>query len=284
MKIKLLNTLSLLFLLISVSINAQKIKGSKNVTKEKRTVNSFTSLEIQDDFEVHLSKGNTEKVEVETDDNIQDFVEVKIKDNTLSIYLTKEIIRKKKLNIYITSSDNLNTINTFDKSSLYADTQLQFDSLVINTSDKSKVEMDVESNYLRINGSDNSNLKMTISCDSIVDVRLENSSKLKANINTEKLAYTGSNNSVMIVEGTTTSLSIDTIDDSTFEGHSFISDEATLTTDGTSDVYINTKETLTISAKDKSEIYIFENPTINLEQFSDKAILRKKEKMSLIRL
>jgi hypothetical protein len=284
MKLKLLKTLPLLLLMISVSINAQKIKGSKNVTTEKRDIDNYTTLEIQDDFNVYLSEGKSQELKVETDDNIQDFVEIKTKNNTLSIYLTKEISRKKKLNIYITSTENLNTINTFDKSNLYADSQLQLDSLVINTSDRSKVEMDIKSNYLQINGSDNSNLKMTISSDSIVDVRLENSSKLKANITTKELTFTGSNNSVLIAEGTTTFIEINTVDDSTFEGHAFISDEATISSDGTSDVYINAKETLTISAKDKSEVYIFENPEITLEQFSDKAILRKKEKMSLIRL
>ncbi len=273
-----------MLLLISVSMNAQKIKGSKNLTTEKRDLSNFTSIEIQDDFNVYLTNGSFQELKVETDDNIQEYVEIKVKDNKLSVYLTKEIRSKKRLNIYLTASDGLNTINTFDKSNLITESKLHFDSLVVNSYDRSKVEMDLESDYLQINGFDNSNLKMTISSDSIIDVRLENSSKLKANVNTEELTYTGKNSSEMIVEGTTTSISINTIDDSTFEGHGFISDEATITADGTSDIYINAKETLTISAKDRSEIYIFENPTISLEEFSDKAILRKKEKMSLIRL
>jgi hypothetical protein len=285
MKSILLKLFIAIFLLTSITITAQsKIKGNKNVTSSTRELDSFSEIEIDNNINVYLSNGNTQELEIEADDNIHEVISTDVRNGVLSVSLNAKIKSSKKLNIYITTSEDINKITTNGRSNLFAETRLKFDSLILNTNGKSKVEMNLKSNYLQINGSDNSDLKMTISCDSIFDVRLQNSSKLKANATTKTFTYTGSNNSVMIVEGKAFSIVTNTIDDSTFEGHSFISEEVTLTSQGTSDVYINAKDSLNISAKDKSEIYIFGKPTIHIEQLANKAILRKKEKMSLIRI
>ena len=125
---------------------------------------------------------------------------------------------------------------------------------------------------------------MTIEADSIATITTEGSAELKADINSKHISFFGKGNSKTILKGRTDYLNVNTIDKATFIGNELQSREGKLTNKGSCDVYINTAETLTIDASENSETYIFNKPQIIIENLFGKAVLRKKEKMGLIRL
>ena len=53
------------------------INGSGFVSEEQRSVSSFDKIQINGSFTVDLSQGDFENVEVEIDDNLQEYVEVR---------------------------------------------------------------------------------------------------------------------------------------------------------------------------------------------------------------
>jgi hypothetical protein len=72
--------------------NKKTVKGSGVLTKEQRHVTSFDKIEIASGaFEVYLLQGDTESVEVETDDNLHQYVRVQNYDNTLVLDLKEKI-------------------------------------------------------------------------------------------------------------------------------------------------------------------------------------------------
>ena len=69
-----------------------QIRGNKDVTKQLRKVDSFTSVRIDGVATVILNQGDEYSVEVETDSNIQEYIDVNVSNNTLSFgFKTKKI-------------------------------------------------------------------------------------------------------------------------------------------------------------------------------------------------
>lgn len=90
-----------------VSASDKKVKGSGTVTTEQRSVSSFDKIEIGGVFKVFLMQSDTESAKVEIDDNLQQYVKVYNKGNTLVLDIEKGINFQKTTqnNVYITLKD-----------------------------------------------------------------------------------------------------------------------------------------------------------------------------------
>jgi hypothetical protein len=63
--------------------------GSGHVTTENRPVSSFNTIDANGVFKVVLKQGTEESVFVETDDNLQELVQVHVENNTLKLDMKK---------------------------------------------------------------------------------------------------------------------------------------------------------------------------------------------------
>lgn len=86
---------------------AQKKKGDGNVVKQERQVGTFNELELSGVFNVEISQGEKELVVVETDQNLQEYIETNNENGRLVIKTEKGVSIKKstKLNVYVTVAD-----------------------------------------------------------------------------------------------------------------------------------------------------------------------------------
>ena len=79
------------------------IRGNGNVTKQQRPVSTFDKIEIASGpFTVNLTQGDIESVEVEIDDNLQQYVEVRNEGNKLVLDV------KNKIKFGKTTKNNIN--------------------------------------------------------------------------------------------------------------------------------------------------------------------------------
>lgn len=93
----------------------ESIKGDGHVITTSRSVSPFEKIKIEGVFNIYFIQGNEEMVEVETDENLQDYVSVKTKDNTLYVSTNEDDIEySTKNNIFIT----LKNINSIDINSV----------------------------------------------------------------------------------------------------------------------------------------------------------------------
>ena len=86
--------ITLSFLLITVLAFAQKkekVKGSKIVKLEQKQVNDFESLELEDNLEIFLIKGNECGIEIEADDNLIEYIEYKLTGKNPRISTSRDI-------------------------------------------------------------------------------------------------------------------------------------------------------------------------------------------------
>lgn len=70
------------------------VTGDGNVTKQVRMIKSFSEINIDGLFDVTISQGDKESVTVETDANLQEFVEVSNNGNSLMVGLVSLKIKK----------------------------------------------------------------------------------------------------------------------------------------------------------------------------------------------
>lgn len=88
---KLFLILVLIFAVTSACIvpfSPRLIKGSGNVIVEERKVSGFDNILVSGAGKVIVTQGNSESLNVETDDNLMEYIETKVKGNTLEIGFT----------------------------------------------------------------------------------------------------------------------------------------------------------------------------------------------------
>jgi len=163
MKNTLILSILISFLLTSCVLTFDKtaINGSGTVTNEQRTVSPFDKITVAGIFTVYLSQGDIESVEVEIDDNLQQYVEVRNEGSKLILDITDRIKFGKttKNNIYVTlknidllSITGVCTVKTLDP--------LNFDFLTINVSGVSSGELEMYCNKLNVNISGVGNIEL----------------------------------------------------------------------------------------------------------------------------
>ena len=68
------------------------IKGSGNVVKEEREVSGFDRIDMSGYGEVIITQGNEESLTIETDDNLLEYIESNVRNNTLYLEFTDNTI------------------------------------------------------------------------------------------------------------------------------------------------------------------------------------------------
>ena len=104
MTMKKIITLLLLILATTVTLaqKKEKIKGSKIVTTERREIDNFQELVIEDNLEVQLERGEKAEIKIEADENLHEVISLEQYNKTLRIYTTQLASSYKKMIVRVT--------------------------------------------------------------------------------------------------------------------------------------------------------------------------------------
>jgi hypothetical protein len=119
------------------------VSGNGNVTKELREVASFTGIKASAGIDVYLFQGDEEKVIVEADDNLLEYIVTRVEGSTLHCYIDCNIRNSKKTTVYV-NYKQLNKINASSGSDVYGETVLKTDFLDIDVSSGADLKIEVE--------------------------------------------------------------------------------------------------------------------------------------------
>jgi len=125
------------------------IRGSGNVIKETRELAVFHSIEVGGAFKVHITQGEPQKVQIETDDNIMPQIITKVKGGDLKIYSKGSISNPTKLNIDIVVA-NLDDIDISGACKLVATNIFTSNKMDIDCSGASVINMGLQCKELGI--------------------------------------------------------------------------------------------------------------------------------------
>jgi len=271
------------FLFIAVFISTlafsqkkEKVKGSKIVTVVQKEVENFTAIEVLDDLEIFLIKGDQNGVELEADDNLHDAIDLKYNGGTLIISSAKEISGFKKFTIRVTYTDELKSVEAKNKAKIQGPEEINLEEVTFKSFDNSKMFLNVNAKALNIIGNDKSEIQLNAKSES-VKIELSKNSEMKALISSTEMKFDMYQKSKATIEGDVIDLKLRFDNNSNFTGKNLNAKNCELVAEGYSNATLLVETSLNLDASGSSEVYLYGEAKIELKKFADSSTLYKKK-------
>ncbi len=261
--------------LLSFAQNKEKVKGSKIVKMEQKQVESFQNLEVEDNLEIFLVKGNECAIEIEADDNLIEFVEYKAAGNTLKLSTSKEITSSKKLSVRVTYTDNFKMVIAKNETNVTSLSDLVLDNITFKTYDYAKLYLNAKTKMFTLMANDKSRIELNLTSEKTA-IDLSKSAQLKALISSADMKLDLYQKSSANVEGDVNALDLRLDNNSTFNGEKLSAKNAEIKAEGYSNATILVTTKVLIDASGKSELELYGEPKIEIKRFTESAVLTKK--------
>jgi hypothetical protein len=255
----------------------EKIKGSKIVTIELRETSDFDTLEVEDNLEIYLEKGEKPGIKIEADDNLHDIISTDLRDNILRLSTSKEAVKYSKLLVRVTYTDDLKSVATKNETVVNAIQEVQLDSIIFKSSDYSKLFLNINTVNFVLKADDKSAIELNAKSEKIKIV-LSKDAALKSLITANEIGCDLYQKAEANIEGIVNSAVIRLDNNSDFTGTKLTIKNLELITESYSTASVNAETSISISAGEKSEIELYGSPKIRILKFSDEAKLLKKIK------
>ena len=270
-------TLSFLFLtILTFAQKKEKVKGSKIVKLEQKQVNDFESLEVEDNLEIFLIKGNECSIEIEADDNLIEFVEYKLAGKNLRISTSRDISSYKKLSVRVTYTDKFNLVSAKDETNVTALSDVVLDNITFKSYDYAKLFLNAKTKSFTLMANDRSKVELNLKSEKTA-IDLSKSAYVKALISSGEMKFDMYQKSSAEVEGDVLDLKLRLDNNTDFTGKKLSAKNALVEVSGYANSSISISNIATIDASGNSEIALFGEPVkIEIKHLVDSAVLRKK--------
>jgi len=252
-----------------------KIKGSRNVSNVITEIDAFDHIVIGKSFKIKLTQGLTPSIEINADDNLHDVINFTVQNGSLKFSTTKRIAAHKKLEIIVTAPESLNTIELKEDGEISALSTIKADNLTLIAKGDSKVFFTIKANLFKLVSDDKADSKLNITANNAT-LELSENSDVEALINATKIEIDMYQNTFAKIEGDTDDLELRLDNNSKFKGSKLTTKNCLLTVETEANAEVEVTKELTIEASGSTETTIYGSPKIDLKQFVDKAILKKK--------
>ena len=148
-------------LFASCNLNVNTIKGSGNVTTEKRTLSgNFTKVSVSNAIDLVIIQSDSTEVVVEADDNIQQEITTKVENGTLYIkckYNSFQDIATKRVTVKMPVIDKL---AAWSAASIMSKGLIQGQDINIEASSASTVDVNIESDNITCDSDSGSSIRL----------------------------------------------------------------------------------------------------------------------------
>jgi hypothetical protein len=155
-------TLITLLILFLASCNYLKpVQGNGRITKTDKELSSeFNTVEIDGAFDLFLSQGSVPQLSIETDENLVQYIDAKVKNHKLIIKNKRNIGPSNDINIYLT----INTIKQMNLAGavvVKSTGKINFDSFGMKLFGASNVTMDMNCVDLKLECNGSTTLRLS---------------------------------------------------------------------------------------------------------------------------
>jgi hypothetical protein len=272
--------LALLFIAIlitgfSYGQKREKVKGSKNVTIEKKEIGNFENLEIEDNIDILLIKSDKCSLEIEADDNLHSEININSNGNTLRLTTSKDVGGFKKFLVKVFYNNDFKLLLAKHESVVTATSEIVLDNFTIKTFDYSKIYMNGSIKTFTIMQNDKSKSELNLKSE-MATIELSKNAQLKALIASTQLKADLYQKSSAVIEGDVFELKLRVDNSSEFIGMNLITKNAELIAEANTTTKINVVTNATIEASGKSEIQFYGDAKIELKKFTENTVIMKK--------
>lgn len=253
----------------------EKIKGSKIVTSKIKKIESFTTLEVADNLEIFLVKGNEFGIEIEADDNLHEAIDATLSGSTLRLSTLKDISSYKKLSIRVTYTNDFKQVVSRNEAVVSAIASIELDDITFKSYDFSKLFLNSNSKNFTLIMDDKSKAELNDKGENAV-INLSKNASLKALVTATNLTLDLYQKSDALVNGDVAQLKVRLDNNANLEAKGLTAINAELTCEAYSSVSLLVQGALSIDASGKSEIKLYGDQKIDMKRFVDNAVLTKK--------
>ncbi len=264
-----------LFSTLAFSQQKEKVKGSKIVTVVQKEIPEFESLEVSDNLEIFLIKGDKCSLEMEADDNVQEFIEYSSKGKTLQLSTSRQISGTKKLSVRVTFTDDFNLLIAKDDVNITALAELNLPNFTFKIHDNAKLFANANVKSFTLMMDHKSRAELNLKSEDAT-IEMSKNSQLKALIAATQMKFDMYQKSKAIIEGDVINFKLRLDNDTDFTGQKLTAKNTDLLTEGFAECSINVSARLVLDAKGKTDTKLYGTQKIEVKNFLDNAVLTKK--------
>jgi hypothetical protein len=264
-----------LFSTLAFSQQKEKVKGSKIVTVVQKEIPEFESLEVSDNLEIFLIKGDKCSLEMEADDNVQEFIEYSSKGKTLQLSTSRQISGTKKLSVRVTFTDDFNLLIAKDDVNITALAELNLPNFTFKIHDNAKLFANANVKSFTLMMDHKSRAELNLKSEDAT-IEMSKNSLLKALIAATQMKFDMYQKSKAIIEGDVINFKLRLDNDTDFTGQKLTAKNTDLLTEGFAECSINVSARLVLDAKGKTDTKLYGTQKIEVKNFLDNAVLTKK--------
>ncbi len=271
----------ILFAILLLTFNAfsqkkEKIKGSKKVTLETKVVGDFDIIEVTDDLEVTIVKGDKCSIEIEADDNIHEALGITLNGTSLSLNMAKNIGSYKKFQVRVNYTTALKSVITRTEAKVTALATIELDDVTFKAFDYSKLILNAKTKNFSLLANDKTRIELNLKSENSI-FELSKGSFVKSLISTGTLKVDLYQNTIAEIEGDAINMKLRMSNDTYFRGKKLAIKSLTLITEDDSNAIVNVNENINIEASGTSEIELFGTQKIEITKFDGETKLIKKQ-------
>lgn len=152
--------IAIVLIVSSCNINMGKRGNGNVVTQDRNISEDFTGVKSSAGIDVYLTQGDENKVVVETDENLQEYIETSVRNGLLKIGTRKNIRRAKARKVYVTFKE-LDKIEASSGSSIQATSVIKSQNLSLKASSGAEIELEIFSQDLNLRTSSGAEMKIS---------------------------------------------------------------------------------------------------------------------------
>ena len=269
-----------LFFTLMIALSAlgqsQKLKGSRNVTTDRREIGNFVNIEVEDNVEVFLVKGDQCGVDIEADDNLHQAISISLNGETLRISASADVTSSKKFSVKITHNANLAMLIAKDDANITSLTDMNLADFTIKTSGSARIYATVKAKTFTLMANDKSRIEMNLNADNAT-VELSKNTQMKALVSSPKLKFDMYQKALATIEGDVLDLKLRLSNNTNFTGKNLTVKNAEMITEDSVNCSLAVTGNATIDASGKSEIELHgEQTKIEIRKFTGNSSIRKR--------
>ncbi|MEL1242138.1 GIN domain-containing protein [Flavobacterium flavipallidum] len=269
----------LLLILFTTSIifaqKKEKISGSKITTTKNKNIKNFSTIEVEDNIELSLERGEYPEIKIEADDNLIDVIDIEVTDHVLHLSTSKKIVKHKSLKVKVTYTSELNTIISKNDAVVTAIQEILSDNFTVKTSDDSKIFMNGNIKNFTLEADGNSKTELNLKSEN-TKIALIKGADLKSLLTTKELNIDLYQKAKAKIEGEADNSLIRLENNSELDASKLEIKTIELIAEGQSKNSVNAKKEIIINAGERSETELYGEAKIEMNKFTDKAKLAKK--------
>lgn len=238
----------------------QGVSGNGNVVEKTRSIENFSGVSVKGGIDLYLTQGDENILILKTDENLQDHIITEVIDNSLKIYPKSNIKNAKEITVFLTFIE-LSAILAKEGSDVETTSTIDVEDLAVKCEEGSDLKLLIETKNLALKLNEGSDATIKGSANNVA-IKASEGSDLSLEATCETIACKINEGSDVYLKGSCQSLTISATEGSDVDASGMECENCSIVANEGSDAQVYVTHSLTVIAKESSDISYKGNPEI----------------------